>query len=565
MNRFISASFVSAAVAAGALLAAPQAAADMPGVLSAVPADAPIVLATPDIAQLDKDAGALMAVLGLPEMATPRQLLRGMGFSRGMRADGSAALVLLGGLDTGQPQTAVFLPTSDYDAMVGGFNPQRDAGVDVFTVQGQQAFARKAGGYALISQDRVFAENYVAGDFMADHAARLGPIGADVAEAADIVVIADMASLAPLIEQGAARGGAQAQMALGQLGGIEPIVAAMREEMRVGVLGVQADAMGAGFDLAFTFKEGSEAGAMFDRPGRARAMLEAMPDRPFLFASAIDMTHPGLASIMESMQQVQQQAGGGMNPFGGMGMGGGELFEDAAGSATVIYPNPAGPMMGMLANMMQYYASDEPEALIASTRKNVETMAGAMDGLGFEYTENAAQVEGVALDSWSLTLQGGGDPMTMQLMQGATMMFGSATPSGYIAQTNDGVFATLSRNTALLREAILAESGKADGLADDPSIRAIAARLPDDMVAEGYIGVRGIIESVGPMLQMMGGFRLDAPADLPPVGGGMAADDQTLRMAAYVPAPVMRLASDIARQVQQLQQQGQQGGGGPRF
>ena len=55
-----------------------------------------------------------------------------------------------------------------------------------------------------------------------------------------------------------------------------------------------------------------------------------------------------------------------------------------------------------------------------------------------------------------------------------------------------------------------------------------------------------------PIAQMFMGVQIPIPADLPPVGSGVAADDGALRATTFVPVQVLQFAVTAGMQAQQM-------------
>jgi len=110
------------------------------------------------------------------------------------------------------------------------------------------------------------------------------------------------------------------------------------------------------------------------------------------------------------------------------------------------------------------------------------------------------------------------------------------------------------------------------GVASNAAVKQIGEMLPAGRMAEGYLGVKSVVDMVAPLAQMFIPVQIQAPADLPPVGFGAAATDGAVHGSFFVPMPVIKFAMKTAQdvqnmQMQQMQQQEQQdqGGGKPRF
>ncbi|MEC9373897.1 MAG: hypothetical protein VYC34_08635 [Planctomycetota bacterium] len=533
-----------------------------------VPADATIIISTPDFEQMNSDFAGLLALMGLPEAYTPRQALAGAGLGDGMNMNGSAAIVLMGSdFETDQPPAVAIIPTSDYNALLAGFNVAKGAdGVDTFNWNGEQTYARRLGDYTAIGPMREYVEAIPAkGGNMKAHAAAMGAVCQQVADDADLFVLVRVEPLRPMLQEVADPNRMQG---MGAQLDVDEQVDTLVNEIEFAAFALRAETLGAGFDSAFRFKEGGEIAQALNGKADASALLKALPKRSFLFASAMDLSHPAIGKIMKEleplMQQFQQMGGGGMP--GMMGAGQTELFKSLTGYATVLYPNPAGPMAGLLANSVTYMRTDNPGKVVEMTRNAMGGMGEQQQMFSASWTENEVQIDGVNVHGYALQFNmQGNDPMAMQMMQASAMMFGPGGMQGFVAATNNGVYQTMSKNRALMTEALQAGKGAAS-LASDDMIKEIEQRLPSNRIAEGYLGIGAVMEQVTPFLAMfMPGMNFNVPPNLPPIGGGMSADQGAVRMGAFVPAPVLRLGANVAAKVREMQEMQGGGGGAPRF
>lgn len=573
-----------AAVCVSAAVLSLTARAGVPGALDKAPTDAVLVIATPSLNQLDKQAGQLLAAMGLPQISTPSQLLQIANLRNGLNMEGSAAVVVLPGDPNGaqEPPIIVLLPVTDYGALLGNFGvkPAGAGALDSLNMAGSDVFAKDVGGgYAALSPtEAVLAAFAGKGGNLEAYKAALGAAGAAVADKAEILAVANVAAMGPYmdawsagVKEGmAAAGGPDPKQMEAASKVMDDLFKTLKRDGRTLALGIDAGATGVAFDMAAMFKEGSETAKTLTGPGAASSLMKRLPDQPYILAAAVDYAHPAARDLISKMTAIGDQ-------MGGMGMMGGidvtKMLGVMTGQATAIYPNPAGPMAGVLANTVTFIASKDPKAVLAQTKQMLQGLGGDKAPAKFTatFTDNEAQVNGVAADGYALALTPGNDPVSMQLMQMMSIFYGPAGMSGYLAATDGGVYQTMSKNQALLKSAL--DAGKGGSLADDAMIKQVSERLPQGRLAEGYVGIRTILEQAMPFMQMFLPVQIDLPADLPPVAGGVAVDSGALRATGVVPAQVLKLGGTVFQEIQKLSQPGgdmgndqpPQGDGKPRF
>ena len=90
-------------------------------------------------------------------------------------------------------------------------------------------------------------------------------------------------------------------------------------------------------------------------------------------------------------------------------------------------------------------------------------------------------------------------------------------------------------------------------------LSAVAEKLPAGRAMEGFIGVKGLLDTLLPMAAMFGGapLKVEIPEKLPPIAGGLAMGDRQMQATFYIPADVIKTGGDIAKAFM-----ASQGGGG---
>ncbi|MCB9838765.1 MAG: hypothetical protein H6813_05455 [Phycisphaeraceae bacterium] len=311
--------------------------------------------------------------------------------------------------------------------------------------------------------------------------------------------------------------------------------------------GFRFGAMGASVNGSVAFKPGTQGARLFTRGGDSGSLLSKLPGGPFLAAFAMDQTAPFAKATMEWFQKSGMAD---MNPaMGAMGMR--DLQNNMTGVAGAIYPNSAGIMGGLLANMIMYSASDDPGKLMAMTRDKMSAMNVNEPALGMSitasYTPGETNIAGKKADGYAINFAMAGMDAAGAMFNPMSMIFGSPNgPSGYLIEANGGVYQSFSRNSTMLAPAVEGRSP----LTDDRAVAEVAGRLPKNRYAEAYIGVRPIMEQVMPFLGMLGVPPMDLPAQMPPVGLGVASRDGGAVFGAFVPSQTIKSAIQIGMSAQ---------------
>ncbi len=552
---------------ASSLLTASAASAALPAALDRVPTDALAVVVSPSVDRLDKNAAALLTAIEMPTVTSPAQLLSVVGLSRGVDTAKPVALVLMAGNMGGDvPPALLLLPVSDYAAVASSLSASDTTGaLTGGTAAGEAVFIKKLdGGYAAVSPMRSILEGYSGeGGMLAAHEKALGAMGVNVVENSDAALIANIPALAPMLEPGMeqlkGQLGAMTMMQGGMAQGLNdsPLDMAMQNFVRdgkVGVLGLKASGMGLTASLAATFKEGSELAKIFQGGGDSTPLLKKLPDVPFLFAYAVDLSSPTARTIIGNTNNIRETTGQAM-PAVTPGMA--AFIDNLSGQSGMIMPNPAGLMGGLLARGVSYYASPTPDALVSQFNTIVTDLNGkTINGQSFSGVFNAdsTKIGSQTVSGYSLRMKAAPGSMAAGL-EGA--MYGpTGGPSGFVAKTGSGVIVTTTPDQSVMSITLAAAEGK-NALGGNRMLSQVQANLPSERIFEAYISPRPIIDQAAPFLAMMG-QPLDqgaVPAEIPPVGLSVSVDEGAMRFDAFIPAPVIKTGISIAQSLQGLMPQ----------
>lgn len=529
----------------------------LPPIMDRVPAGAAMAIVIPSLEGMEKDVKSMMALVGMPGDAFDlEEMIGGAGLS-GISKKGSLALVILEAPkpDSGdEPLMVALCQTDDYAKLAKDLNATKDGELDKASLDGNDVFMKSiGGGYVVAGNNKDAVSKFDGKGGSADaHKKFFGSRGDKLSDKADIAVFLNMPKLKPMIDEGFA--GMEQQLAdvaamSGQEGNGESIKW-MKEhivgDMNAGVAALSIDAQGVSFDMAGVAKEGTPLAKAFDTAGKAHALLGKLPGGPYLAAYAMDMSNKGWKDLFKSMPkgEADKTPAGGLGTL--MGNAGSSTMDDASGMSMVIGVPPGGIMSGVLTRSTGYMATSSPDKVIAFYRDEMPK-ALEKDQLGkMEYKSNVAEIEGRKVDAFDMTLSPdeGMQGMGPQIMQGMFGMTGG--PSAYIATVDGGVVTTMSKSSEMMTAAIKATKGE-NTLTSDKVLAAVGEKLPAGRAIEGYLGVKGILDTLLPMAAMFGGkpMKVEIPEKLPPIAGGLAMGDGQMQATFYIPADVIKTGGDI--------------------
>ncbi|MEO0484186.1 MAG: hypothetical protein AAF138_11255 [Planctomycetota bacterium] len=572
---------------AGLAVSATSALAGAPGVVDRIPADTGMFIAIPNLQSMLTDITAFTAAhgdslppevgAGLAQIGVVQLFIS----QPGMNAAGSAAVVLMPTGEAGAPGAPPpmdgvgILPITDFAAFAEGpfissQNPEMEGGVLSLDLFGNVVHIRDLDGYAVVGADRDLVANFDgAKGQMGAHEARMGAAGDDLAGSADAIVVANIESLAPAMQQGLAQLEQQAQFLAAMGGGpaINDVVAELKvvatnflRDGSAGFVGLDVSADGVAFDLSAQFKEGSQLGELFAASGDSDELVDNLPRMDFLVAGGVDLTNPGLKTLFEGadklntqMQAIAEAQGAGSQPTFGF-----ESLSDASGFSGAIGTAPALGGGGIFANSVAYYRVEDTKSAREDIRKGMlEANGTAAAGVKYATTHEAGaqQIAGLDADIYavSTTMDANapaaaglgplGDPAMIQ-----QMMFGfTGGPNGFIADAGDGLFMTVSKNSQLLERTVNASRGDAPAIDAAAGFQLTRGKLPEDASAQIYVAADQIANAVGPFLVMMGMQDEFQPADqMAPVGVGVTTGDGAFAVRAFVPGDVIGFLAQFA-------------------
>lgn len=553
-----------------------------PTALNHVPPDTAIYIAVPSVGGLLRDLSGLHRALA-PKLP-PEAAQVGMGLflaqsvvmQPGVESDGSAAIILElpeGGFEGGEdPRFTVILPIADLEAFAAGpFMAGQGASIvdGVLTAGmpgGESFFIRQIGSHAVMSNELDTVKAFAPGAHLARHEAALGASGLATMQGRDVVMVADIAALKPMLDTFMLQAEQQVNF-LAMMGGGEQVtqgfasfrkaVGALQRDGSVWVSGLDIAADGVSIDMGASFRAETETAAMFNAAGDTGALLGVLPETKFLLAYAFDASSPAVRAVVDKAMGMLMP-GAGEDQFGVRA-----LMDKATGLSGVIGASPvAFGGSGLLARQINYARTDDAPATIAAMESMIKGMHNrSSTGSTFAttYDKAAAEVAGVKVDTYSVRTKAdpGAATAGMMMMDPAmisNIMYGmSGGPEGFIAPGNGGVYTTSSKNSELLAGAFEAGKGGAS-LARNDMLKRVADKLQPNRIAEGYLAADQVFNSVAPLAQMLGMMDEFEPMPaMPPMGMSLRADQGGLFARVHMPADLLAQVADLAMKLQTMQ------------
>ncbi|MBX3390406.1 MAG: hypothetical protein KF691_13230 [Phycisphaeraceae bacterium] len=511
--------------------------------------------------------------------------------------------------DDPMERAVVLAQTTDYKQLVtelGG-----DASAKVASVEGMgdmPMYVRDAGdGWVIIGPVEETVSSFQPAEHaLKQHEEALGVVGNRAAQASDLILIANWETIAPQFSKqidravaDAKKGGKRRNPMFGPIppetmaqfiAPIEDIARAYNRDAQTCVAGIGLGEDGLTFDIGAQFKPKSQIAGFFQSTGKADTTLVSLPQTPFLFAVSADTTSPGTRQIAHNASDIaekmltvakdeaKRQAAEGdkaaskqadmvIKMIEGQTAGIRDLAKSIDKIDGVDFVWGYSPAMlagaGLFSGVIYQARGSDPAALkglFVDRIKATQEMDGPMK-MEASVTANAAEVNGVKLDTWALKPKmDPNDPMASQMAMVNMFIFGATGQmSGNIATTKNSAIVTFSPNTQIMQSALDAASGK-NTMAENKGVATAVKGLPEGSMARGLIGTKSIFDLAQMAMSFAGmPIQLKVPADVPPMAVGVTGDGGGMHIRFHAPMQVVNTIGDVLQQVRESQQH--QGGG----
>lgn len=569
-------------ITAAMLMVAATVRADVSEILNQASADGHVVVVVPSLAQLSQDVAMLNGALGLnlDELSDVLgEMKRETGMTVGLRDQGGMLLVLHNVsqaiTDETEPDVLMVLPVGDYDAFVTNLQGQPGQAVAAINMPGgHEGFAKKLGSYAVVSEKQEVLENYTAGNRGADILKQLGDTGQRYLNDADAAVYVDIEALAPALLPKIDEAMQKAMMQIeGQADDAEVAMAqniariyadatrTVLQSATAGFIAMDLTETGVGMSKVFRYKADSRMAALL--PGgesQASAALGHLPNQPYIFAMSFDTQALAFKQIFDSITAAIPENQN--NPALQLYRDAMPLIEQTRTAASVFYaPTMQNMQAGKMFSGVNIYRTADAATFVAANKQYLAKLNGQSmpagppqaDGqqskLTFttSYTDNAIQVDGVAVDQYQMQMQLPPELVSQMGQLGPLMMMGGSGYTGYIASQGDHVIMTTIPDPQLVKAALEATKNNS-GIGTTGSIAEMRElAMPPNPVMEGYLSVHGMASTANLYIGMMGGPQIQVPAELPAVSMGVGVTDHTMVGRMFVPTQTVRFISDTVR------------------
>ncbi len=577
--------------------AAPAAAPTITATLDQAAEGAEVVIVVPSMSGLSEAIAAFGTETGLARLApefddTLTTFKRQMGWLEGVDDEGPMLVVVTGladaikaeiGGQSAKPNAVMLVPVADYPAFVAQLGGDPAADVSMVNLDGSDGYAKKLNGYAVMGETLEQVQAYAAGNNGKAVAEALGPMVTGYLNGGDALIYVDLAALAPTlnlaIDEGlkeiqAEMNDPNNQMPAGMKGSADAMIGLYEESARTVIDGTDKLLLsmdfgddGLGMTISSQLTDGSELAGFFT-PAAAKAkastsgeLLAALPDQPYIYASAMDATQFGLAAMVEKVINAM----GAAEDAGFLAMYRDSIatMKDIKGVASVFYaPEAAAMMGGGFYTSLTVYDVADAQAFVAQQKTNFEKLAEmklaipAMEAgqpdqemtFTSTYTQKALVIDGVEVDQFQVNLNL--PPEMMQQFGPMAMLMGNAGTGGYIAAKDGKVLVSTVTDPQLITRGLQAV-GNADGFGSAGNVATLRENnLPDPASMEAYVSFDGIANTVNPFLLMFSpnGEQVEVPENLPPLAMGGASDGEAVSLRMFIPHALVKFGADTYEQ-----------------
>ena len=486
----------------------------LPNVLDTVPENSAAVVVVPQLQELSDSLAALNSTLGLDvdTLADPLgTLLTMLAIPEGIRADGSAALVVTGlePLMTGNPLGAIliFVPITDFESFLGNFDAIAGPTVEI-NIQGVPAFARSFAEHAVVGFDQLSVEALVETPPSSIASAITGynaVVAGDTQISLTINVQAIQPIVSPLIalartqiEETAATSGSVTNMDFGiAFAGVAmDMWDSFLRDTAYASLGARLDGDRIHLVNAADFIEGSTWASVFPSGDSVVGLLSQLPNQPSWAAWAVNLNGFDFSPIREALNAAIPEG----NPITDMWRQSFSLIDPVSSFSCAFYSTDDEVTF---TDSVSLFEVDGP-AFATAYQNMVVSLNGItiptglvdedggtdVDSLTYvtSYTPNASALGDYRVDHYSIAteLPAEGEDPSLAAMADLLNTFG-ANSEGLIAIASDHVIATTQPDEALLI-ATIEQRSTGGGLGSATAFEACRSHLySNDPFFEGFI------------------------------------------------------------------------------
>lgn len=564
-----------------------------PEVLGLVPQGAAMFAFAGDVGKADQGIKQMAQALGEAEpedQSLLDMMFEEMGVKAGFNRKGGMAIVLpqfnpMGFMNpqgAQAPQFLVIVPVSDYAAFTGNFKalPAEPApdGVSAFNIQGDTAFIKQQGSYAVMSNSSALLGMYKPGNDAAGYMKKAGALGAQAIADGDMAIYFDWMQVGPILQPLVAMGLMGAQQAIAEQpvnaampGGIEAqqamikiyataITAYIRDTQALMLVG-NLTGDGAGLSIVSQFKPGSPSATTMSGKPSGKLGFDRLPNQPYLMAMAFDNQAFPWDAITKMLNKDMIATLPEGSPLTGLLKSYSKGIDAMAISRQVQfawYETPGVkqdevPMdlayvyttdqPGKLRQVFKQYALEVNTAMLAMMKQQGQQESPMVMG----YTSDAATIAGQKVDRMTFNMnfpddvkqQAKNDP-------GAAMVLGMMGQGfqGYVGQSNDAVLYTMSnRDNKPLMATLIGVSGAASNLEQQADLKKCRAALPPHRIVEGYMRLGDFINAFAKSFAP--DEQINMPKGTPPMAFSLSSKDSGLNFHMHMPTATIKAIAEI--------------------
>jgi len=518
---------------------APRLAPHIEAILKLVPAEAPMAIIVPDLKAASNELTRLTEgmdranlLLGLRPLD---HLKSATGFNTGINDVGAAAQIILPPKDSSQ-RSILIIPVTDAKAFISGnFSGEKDGGH--VRGDGTMWYVKELGSHVAVSASPGVVDLAADGGLdrlvLARSTRGVSSIVSWI-NVSDAFVITNPQAVAVDSMVGPPITDDQRQR-----------LARHMKSMEIAVVTFDFDPLAVVMRSFAAFKPDSEIGKLLNSSeGRVgAATLNALPDKPYYIAGAVDVRGMGgAATLLGLLEQATGQPAAHAQQM--------ESFDQLQFAA---YPSPAGLAGGLLNDSALFIETSPPTSAGKAVKAIVQDAPNFPDGVKREVKwEDAREVKDVGPAAAYEIKNVNVPPALVEQQMIAGMIYGRAGLRGFVRPTATGAIVTFSQRPAVLKAAVEADAAREvwSGLQGDAVLRSMREWMPEQTDAIGFIDIGQLLKfglAIADNFGMRDAIPLPPLNDsLPPIGFSMNVDDGAVAGTTIIPAGVVAVLADVA-------------------